>query len=669
MRGYRQKPCTSLSTLGLLLGIAGCAGPAREQAPVVAATAPATAASPGCGTSPAPLTPIGNEARTGSTVALAGLERGELAGHTLALVADADGEQLVVMDLDSKQQLGALSLGARPAQLLVLRDGRVLVALSDRAELRTVRLESDGVPRACSSTPTAAPLSALSASQDDALLLASSGAGSSLEVLAGETLRHRATLRLPREPRAIVVDPDGRHAYVAHAVGGRLSTIDLASFSTTSIRTVVRAELDEQGVPRTEAWGPADTGEAAPNVPGTELGCQGFSLTASAALPGRVFAPQVLVTPGDPEAPTQGYGDGNQPAERSLVAVYDVAAKRVLASSVKSERDQLATAEDSSLPVTRECLLPRAAAIDPASRSLLVACMGARAVVAYDARSANPGALEKWRWEVGPGPTGLSVDPKHARAVVFDQFERSLELLDLSSIDPLHAGSLPAERLALEKLASPPSLSWQLGRELFHSVGDARISKDGRACASCHPDGLDDSITWATPDGPRRTILLAGRLEHTAPYAWGGTGATLSQHLSHTFERLSGQGLASLELTALSEYISSLAGSTPPPTSPEATLARGKAIFASPEAGCSGCHRGGRSDGKQHDIGSKAQADRSGSFDTPSLAGLGRRENFFHDGRYATLSELLAKSDGTMGHTKQLSVDDLHALEAYLRSL
>ena len=41
------------------------------------------------------------------------------------------------------------------------------------------------------------------------------------------------------------------------------------------------------------------------------------------------------------------------------------------------------------------------------------------------------------------------------------------------------------------------------GRALFRVTDDGRLSRDGRACASCHPDGRDDALTWSTPDGPR----------------------------------------------------------------------------------------------------------------------------------------------------------------------
>jgi cytochrome c peroxidase len=42
---------------------------------------------------------------------------------------------------------------------------------------------------------------------------------------------------------------------------------------------------------------------------------------------------------------------------------------------------------------------------------------------------------------------------------------------------------------------------------------------------------------------------------------------------------------------------------------------------------------------------------------------------YFHDGRFATLEELLDKTEGSMGSTKNLSVEDRRALLAYLRTL
>src|ERR1019366_4381698 len=211
-----------------------------------------------------------------------------------------------------------------------------------------------------------------------------------------------------------------------------------------------------------------------------------------------------------------------------------------------------------------------------------------------------------------------------------------------------------------------------LGRVLFNMVGDERISHDGRACASCHPDGRDDSLTWATPNGPRRSIMLAGRVQDTAPFSWSGTEQTLKEHMGITFTRLKGSGdLRSMEMDALADYVQTLA---PPPGAGSkdqaARVARGSEIFHSAAAFCSSCHAGPYpTDNERHDVQSKTTADKNGNFNTPSLRFVGGGGPYFHDGRYKTLRQLLTDADRKMGHTAQLSNDDLEALEAYLRPL
>jgi cytochrome c peroxidase len=101
-----------------------------------------------------------------------------------------------------------------------------------------------------------------------------------------------------------------------------------------------------------------------------------------------------------------------------------------------------------------------------------------------------------------------------------------------------------------------------------------------------------------------------------------------------------------------------------------ARVARGNEIFHSAAAACSTCHSGpSATDNEKHDVQSKTAADKNGNFNTPSLRFVGGGGPYFHDGRYKTLRQLLTDADRKMGHTAQLSNDDLEALEAYLRTL
>ena len=209
------------------------------------------------------------------------------------------------------------------------------------------------------------------------------------------------------------------------------------------------------------------------------------------------------------------------------------------------------------------------------------------------------------------------------------------------------------------------------GRALFHATGDDRISGDGRACASCHPDGRDDSLAWSSPNGPRQTPILAGRLSGAAPYGWNGDAIDVSTHLVQTFKRLGGKGITGDEKEALMAYVGSM---RPPPArkvnDPPAVL-RGQAIFRSSQAECSSCHGtdGDLPDGVNHDVKSRVQGDQRTKFDTPSLRFVSGSAPYFHDGRFKDLKTLLSKTDGKMGHTKHLAASDLSDLEAYLESL
>jgi DNA-binding beta-propeller fold protein YncE/mono/diheme cytochrome c family protein len=626
-------------------------------------------------------------ARTGtsSTLALA-----RVSGKRVAYVADEDAKAILTVDLETKAELAQTQLGGAPGQVYVTSDGRVLVTLRDRAELVVLSASRADAPlaKACSVTTPVEPL-AIATTPDEGAVLVTSGWGRKLAAFDGETLSPRFETALPREPRSVVVSDDGKTAFVSHAVGSIVSVVDLSSaaheaksISMRGFQPGEQKQLEQRRklAREREKTDPAGAKAilASLELTAARFGngrptCQGFALAKSAAAaPGRIFAPQVVVDPGDPDRRPDGYGDENQHTETPSVAVLDEGTREVLAASVTVGREMqmLKRGRDQRDP-RPECLLPRAAAVDPGSKSLLVTCYGIDAVVAYDAESANPLTSERRRWTVGAGPSGIVVDSEKRRAVVWSQFDRTLSTFPIGGTELVDDKAAPplVVRAAMSPLKEKLPADYALGRILFHAAGDARIANDGRACASCHPDGRDDAITWATPEGPRRSIMLAGRASNTAPYSWNGNESSLHNHLGNTFDRLSGKGLRSIELDALVAYLASMPAPPQPPQDPT-KVERGKAIFASSEAGCAGCHSGPTfTDGKNHDVGSKHKADRAAAFNTPSLHLVGGTGPYFHDGRYATLAELLEKSDGKMGRTKHLSKPDLEALEAYLRTL
>jgi cytochrome c peroxidase len=103
----------------------------------------------------------------------------------------------------------------------------------------------------------------------------------------------------------------------------------------------------------------------------------------------------------------------------------------------------------------------------------------------------------------------------------------------------------------------------------------------------------------------------------------------------------------------------------------DARIARGRELFTSEAVGCSGCHRleTENSDRALHNVASRGRDDTTDSFRTPPLLFIGATAPYFHDGRYATLEDLLADNLDRMGQTTHLSPEDLASLAAFLRTL
>ena len=590
--------------------------------------------------------------RQGSTVALA-----QQGGVTLAYVADEDDAAIHTFDVDHGVELAVTPLEGSPAQLLVLDDGRVAVALRDRNRVAILepsdRADAPLEPR-CAAAVAVEPV-ALATSPEGARLLVTSGWGHALTALEVDDLAAIFTVDLPREPRAVLVDDDGRRAFVAHLVGARMSAIDLDD----SAHPVHSIDLRVGGA----------------------SGCQGYALTktsfaavspdAASAGPGRIFAPMVQVDPGEPRS-TFGYGGSlASPSEAALVSVVDTTAERTLTRSRGSD----------GASRRRECLLPRSATMGHQG-GLLVSCLGIDAVVELDARAQNPAAVERRRFRLPAGPTGVAADPDHPRAVVWSQFARELSVIDLAAPPPTKPGAKPAPDAlpALRIAAARDARSWVTpeiarGRALFHATDDGRLSRDGRACASCHPDGREDALTWSTPDGPRQTIMLAGRVVGSEPYGWFGANKSLNAHVTRTMARLGGTGLAKskADLDALLAYLGALRAPSladAPRDPARATLiAKGRDLFLDPSQGCSTCHLGAGTDKAAHDVKSGNIDETSLRFDTPSLRFISGTAPYFHDGRFRSLEDVLEHSDGSMGHTMRLSRPDLLSLVAYLETL
>jgi DNA-binding beta-propeller fold protein YncE len=585
-----------------------------------------------------------------SSVALVGE-----ASQRFAYVADEDDRALRVVDAAAGREIGATELGGAPSDVLVLPDGRVAVSLRDAHAVAVLEPGTDlarPFSVRCTIDVPDEPLG-MALTKDRRTLLVASRWGHALTALDADSLDTRFTLDLPRDPRAVVVSDDGKTAFVSHVTGGTISAVDLTDDAHSARAIEVRHE--SRSPVFAEMPTPGTRPPEKPHPPKIRrhrrFGGQGYALAR--ASDGRLFAALTLAEP-ESNGASGGYG-GNGDEHPPVVA--DI--------GVISQSGDLAPVHFGPLTVS-DCLLPRAIAVDGRRGRVLVACRGLDSVLTFEEKAEHPHDTEVGRVKVGAGPSGIAVDPDAGLAYVWSTFDRRI---DVVSTGVRGKSNAPVRTITIPLRAQAPSEIVAHGRALFHDASARRIASDGRACASCHPDGREDGLTWSTPEGPRQTPMLAGRLDDTAPYGWDGARQTLLAHLDRTLERLHGIGIDKRDRESLFAYISTM--KVPARRGPDEVPARrGKAIFDSDEVGCAGCHAGGAStDGLRHDVKSRAPFDTHAAFDTPSLRFVGRTAPFFHDGRFATLHDLLVQSDGKMGHTSQLSPADLDALEAYLSSL
>lgn len=607
-------------------------------------------------------------ARQGGNVALA-----KQGASTYAYIADEDSNAIHTFDVGEAKPIATTELSGAPSQLMVLEDGRVAVALRDKGEVQVLEA-ANGADKPlvglCKRSVPTEPFG-LAATPDDNKVLVTSAWAHKLTVLDESTFEPIASVDVDREPRAVVVADDGNRVFVSHAVGSNVSIIDLdstdkpravdvsVSSSTPSSTSIRRSGAQGFTLVKSEEV------VLQPTEPGPTP--EGGKISGQAPVPpspkkpvvqapqGRIFVPMVTVDPGDPNQRSQVYYGGSRdglPKEVPIVSVIDADA----------ERPMTRAAMYSGLPYTNECLLPRAAAYRASTGTILVACVGIDSVLELDTRGADPIRLEKRRIDVPSGPTGLAVDDARGVAVIWSQFEGQVTVVDLVENKPGVIVPVAANR-------TPEAQLLARGRQMFHLSEDLRVSNDGVSCASCHPDGRDDSFTWSTPEGPRQTIMLAGRAVNTAPYGWQGKHGDLRSYLGNTFSRLGGTGMSGADLEALITYLEKVQG----PAFMDAShddVRRGKALFNDAEVGCATCHIEGQGvDKTTHDVGSMAIADNDKKFDTPSLKFVRGTAPYFHDGRYKTLEDMLKATDSSMGHTSHLNAQQRADLAAYLETL
>ncbi len=278
----------------------------------------------------------------------------------------------------------------------------------------------------------------------------------------------------------------------------------------------------------------------------------------------------------------------------------------------------------------------------------------------------------------------------------------------------------PAPARLLRSLARDPSAydpkktgvatDLLLGDLLFHSplALGAKARELGLSCNGCHPNGaahtaltlgdlsnrpgnvdLTTGFFRAGADNRAPDFLSIPSLRgarYTAPYGYGAETASLTEAVDHhAVASFGGAPLPRAQLTALVRYVQDL------DFLPNANLdahgrisarageaaRRGEAYFDRPRAqlagmSCASCHPASSMfrDGRTHRVGSGPSAQAGAlddAFDTPTLLGTAETAPYFHDGRFATLSDVVSFFDQSYG--LGLPADEKRDLTAYVEAV
>ncbi|MBD3265506.1 beta-propeller fold lactonase family protein [bacterium] len=276
----------------------------------------------------------------------------------------------------------------------------------------------------------------------------------------------------------------------------------------------------------------------------------------------------------------------------------------------------------------------------------------------------------------GEGPRSVAI--VEDRVYVGEYFSDSLAMFDLYEKPPI------VRSVALNPNAKMSKARW--GQRLFN---DARLCfQNWQSCASCHPDGRADGLNWDLMNdsigNPKnaKSLLLAHK---TPPVMSTGVRETAEHAVRAGMQYIQFTQRMEKQAEAIDAYLRAIQP-VPSPYLMNGKLSqaaqRGKALFYQEDVGCFRCHpKPYYTDMKRHDVGTHGPTDFTlnedgervpqTKFDTPTLIEAWRTGPYMHDGRYATIEEVITVGNhgDRRGKTSHLTKEQIHDLIEFILSL
>ena len=269
----------------------------------------------------------------------------------------------------------------------------------------------------------------------------------------------------------------------------------------------------------------------------------------------------------------------------------------------------------------------------------------------------------------GQGPTGMAVCPQTGQVYVANYYSDTVTVLDPQTFEV-------ARTIAL---GGPPRMdAVRRGEFLFHD--GTQCFQRWLSCTSCHPDTRADSVNWdLVNDGMRnpknaKSLILSWA---TPPAMSLGVRASMEVAVEKGFFFIQFVTVPQSDLDAVRAYLRA-AEPIPSPWHRQADgsldeqARRGAQVFQ--QAGCAQCHPAPLyTDLQMYDVGTRSTRDfpEHHLFDTPTLIEMYRTGPYLHDGRAATLQDVLTifNPQDRHGRTSHLTPAQIDDLVAFLMSL
>jgi len=260
----------------------------------------------------------------------------------------------------------------------------------------------------------------------------------------------------------------------------------------------------------------------------------------------------------------------------------------------------------------------------------------------------------------GKGPRGVVMVGQMAYAAQYFSD-------DLASVD------LTTDRPGVKTLSLGPDIPMtQVRLGEFYAQDAGLCFQRWQSCASCHPDMRSDGLNWdLLNDGmgnPKNSKSLV--LSHkTPPVMISGIRPDAETAVRAGIKYIQFAVRPEEDAQAIDAYLKSVVP-TPSPQPADDAVRRGRAVFTKAE--CANCHSGSLyTDLTKYDVGTGIGRQADWCFDTPTLLEAWRTAPYLHDGRAATLDEVVGvcNPDDRHGITSNLTADERADLVAFLRSL